>query len=345
MDIKLTELDQKYRRYRKNLAFLDYLTRRRRSLVTDLQLLPYMSNTLTPQEYTESIEKRRAELQKELSSFKKPAVSERAALPEKRKLQLADYLSRVFYSPARGSPKSLVSPVVFGASGPCKIYLHHIENPTDSLIIENRDIQSDSSLYLLIYDDIDHWVIPYGGSNGFRCSITLEDKTHWCWVDKTEYLDEIAVHRYDIPAPECDSLVIWDADFEVYMGSVRGDAETGWLRVAPILLASPTGSTPSWSELVNNADDNRSAYSASIGWSNGPEDLEDRVDPVSFRDHYRVQAGITSSVYFGISVDLMCKDGTVGGTPRGYLIPHTNYYFSGPGIHYFMWPESMLPNW
>lgn len=355
--IKLSKEDREYLAYRRNLLTLEYLTKRLGKLDGQHPRFHIGRPKADLQEYVRSLNKERAGLHKRMLEYQERDRRKRAnARPMvigigQDKAKVIHYL--IESNQIQGA-SSTTSPIILGQSGECQIIHHIVDTPGSLLVFQDTGLRDPSSSV-----SFDCREVFYDQENALTCDASLfADDNFWILIDYKEYCLAYVIHRYDIPAPACDSLVNWRCNFRVGLHNPVLTAYYGWVRVCPVIAQSPTGSIPSFSEFmeehvhyeygVGRGIDDGEEYS----WSNMPGPAEPFY--VEHKGSYSVKAGVTSRVFFGITVDLWAHDGQIKGDGYGYVTYPPGATLSDPsnpppfwpprpGIQYLMWPESMMP--
>lgn len=368
--IELTEEDRRFLEYKRNLMMLKELSRQRGKLHKIIPLLQHVKPDLTPKEYIDLLEKRQAQLRKNVSEYKKHKANkidryQRIKKTDYNKVRLCDRISRAssrtlyLIAPAQTQPST--NRIILGQSGNCQIIHELIETPSDfHKYKEEGPFQNDSR------GGADTTEVFHPAENSIECELELTDETHIYSVDPPDLVYATGLHQYNIPAPACDSLISVWVNFWVGVKDIEHDAEWGYMQVYPILYVSPTGSTPSYADLFD-PEFHLWDYGVKVRVEDGEtEGLEYTGFDFSFSDdgyaeyktHYYVNANVTSKIYFGIAADLWAREGTFEATACAYLtyppgampltepplIPGSQPPFPPiPGVQYISWAESMFP--
>lgn len=352
---------QQYVEYTGNRIFLRHLAKPRRTLTRDIKLLPYYSPDTTAQEYVDRLEKKRAKARKQIQQYQKgpkPTFtqdrSKHDLQTQRRAMQIDALLRPIISSPhPQIAGLSATDPIILGRSGQCELYVHQINEPFNFIKFDSSPNHNDSSWDANIIGAF------YTAENAIECDGALTDQTHWYSQDPSDYVQIYALHEYRVPPPACDSLLKFWVNFDYRIHDFSPDAESGLVYVTPFIFAEPQGGLPKspvplisdslWQRCYLNSiaeewqyiyyeaceidDGERSSYRL------GP------TGPIPYSDYYYIKAGESSNIYLGMQVLFAAREGTIRARPLTILELTNSFYFSGPGVYYIMWPESMFPNW
>jgi len=227
--------------------------------------------------------------------------------------------------------------VVLGSFGPCQAVLGRVTEAAQSYLwFSTGNANAGSTVAFSIRED-EPTTLRVSGST---------DADDNFGFDKAEYHWGVAVHQYDIPAPACDSLVVYWVRHASNLFAGTLTAYYGWIRMFPILLVEPDGTAPpNLSRLLSSVSYDYGKY-ASI--DDGDKDMGYGSALVrAVQRSYKVKAGVVSRIYIGLMMDIWAQDGWVTGEGVSTVeSPHPSSHFPGDpyGIEYLAWPESMMGN-
>lgn len=145
------------------------------------------------------------------------------------------------------------------------------------------------------------------------------------WFDPYDMVAHAGVFQFTLPAPRCDSIVYWGTKGRVIAVDWSVTADPGWADTDWLLHESPEGA----------------GFPAGIStYSFFPDGAfkNDRGDSTTYDTEvwnrsFRVQAGVQSRIYLGLSVMFFGRNGKIE-------VPGLQSYFNFDyGITYFMVPE------
>jgi hypothetical protein len=233
-----------------------------------------------------------------------------------------------------------------------------LSNPTNKALWVTHDIV-DNPTNLLYFEDTE--LSPYNGHVFF-------------WPHEYYYPDEVGlnlsgvlyadsmwgtncalvIHEYNLPAPLSDSTVNWQITYYVGVHNPVIEPE-GRVRVVPIAGQSPDGSLPSMSDFME--------YYSQFQHNAGSRKDDDETETwgcgglIVVSGAYSVKAGVKSSIFFGIELDLLAYyDSLAKGDAFGYLTypPGATLYDSStpspilprkPGVEYKMVADSIVDHY
>lgn len=181
---------------------------------------------------------------------------------------------------------------------------------------------------------------------GYDISLTasLEDKTHWYTIDTMDFYWNYLLFEYMVPAPSCPAYITWSVEFQLAYQRILEDADSFKIFVHPVAYSSPDGTSPAWKDLDRARIPNHPA-AVNIQYMKKNFFMDSgSTEFYSFSQGYEVEAGVTSTVYFGISLDLRCEGGKVAGRALLNLTSPSASTFPDTSIHYVSWAKELVPN-